>query len=71
MTVLDDVRRLVGGLSPSPVCDACLTERLQLSARQHANHKARELAGRDSFERLKIECSLCGANKLVILKWRA
>ena len=71
MTVLDDVRRLVGGLSPSPVCDACLTERLQLSVRQHANHKTRGLAGREGFERLKSEYSLCGANKLVTLKRRA
>jgi len=71
MAVLDDVRRLVGGLSPSPVCDDCITERLQPSVRQHANQKTRELAGQDGFERLKSECSLCGANKLVILKRRA
>ena len=71
MTVLDDVRRPVGGLSPSPICDDCIAERLQLTVRQHANHKTRELAGADGFERLKGECSLCGATKLVILRRRA
>lgn len=70
MTVLDDVGRFVSGLSPSSVCDDCIAERLQLSVRQHANHKTRELAGQDGFERRKGACALCGATKLVILKRR-
>jgi hypothetical protein len=70
MTVLDDVRRFVGSLSPSPVCDDCIADQLQLSVRQHANHKTRELVGQDGFERLKGNCTLCGADKLVILKRR-
>lgn len=32
MAVLDDMRRLVGSLSPSPVCDDCVTERLRAPA---------------------------------------
>lgn len=68
MTVLDEVRRLIERLSPSPVCDDCIAQRLELSVRQHANHKTRELAGQGGFERRKGECSLCGANKLVIIK---
>ena len=66
MTVLDDVRRLIERLSPEPVCDDCIAERLDLSVRQHANHKTRELAGSDGFERRKDVCTLCGATKLVI-----
>lgn len=68
LTVLDEVRRLIERLSPNPVCDDCITERLELSVRQHANHKTRELSGQDGFERRKGECSLCGADKLVIVK---
>ena len=66
MTVLDDVRALVTRLSPEPVCDDCIAERLGLSIRQHANHKTRELAGSGGFERRKGRCSLCGTEKLVI-----
>ena len=66
MTVLDDVRALVTRLSPEPVCDECIAELLDLSVRQHANHKSRELAGTGGFERRKGRCSLCEADKLVI-----
>lgn len=66
MTVLDDVRALVTRLSPEPVCDDCIVERLDLSMRQHTNHESRELAGIDGFERRKGRCSLCESDKLVI-----
>lgn len=68
MTVLEDVAKLVTRLSPDPVCDDCITQRLALSVRQHANHKTRELAGSNGFERGKDACSLYGETKLVI--WR-
>ena len=66
MTVLNAVRGLVSRLSPDPICDDCITERLGLSVRQHANHKSRELAGTDGFERGKDRCTICGSTKLVI-----
>ncbi|CAM5418946.1 hypothetical protein ACFSUK_20485 [Sphingobium scionense] len=67
MTILDDVERFVSRLSPEPVCDDCIAEKLGLSVRQHANHKTRELAGSNGFERRKDPCSLCGGvTKLVI-----
>jgi hypothetical protein len=68
MTVLDQVRRLIERLSPQPVCDDCISERLGLSVRQHANHKTRELAGTRGFERRKDACAICGATKLVICR---
>ncbi len=68
MTVLDDVRALVARLSPQAVCDDCIADRLGLSVRQHANHKTRELAGSDGFERRKDICDLCESEKLVIRK---
>lgn len=68
MTVLDDVRSFIARLAPDPVCDDCIAERLELSVRQHANHKTRELAGTGGFERRKGRCGLCGSEKLVIRK---
>lgn len=65
MTVLEDVRALIARLSPSPICDDCVAEKLGLSIRQHANHKTRELAGSDGFERRRDVCSICAAEKLV------
>lgn len=68
MTVLGQVRGLIERLSPEPICDDCISERLALSVRQHANHKTRELAGTGGFERQKGACSICGGNKIVIRK---
>lgn len=68
MTVLEDVRALITRLSPDPVCDDCIADRLGLSVRQHANHKTRELAGIGGFERRRDTCRLCGSEKLVIRK---
>ena len=66
MTVLDDVSALITRLSPSPICDDCVAEKLNLSVRQHANHKTRELAGSNGFERRRDICSLCFGEKFFI-----
>lgn len=50
MTVFHDVRALID----------------HLAVRQHANHKTRELAGSNGFERRKDVCSMCFPEKLVI-----
>jgi hypothetical protein len=65
VTVLDAVRALIARLSPEPICDDCIADKLDLSVRQHANRKTRELAGEGGFERTKGECGLCRATKLV------
>ena len=70
MTVLDRVRGLIERLSPEPICDDCISERLGLSVRQHANHKIRELAGTPDFERRKDLCSICRGDKVVIRRLR-
>lgn len=64
--VLDKVRALIERLSPEAICDDCIAERLALTVRQHANHKTRELAGSDGFERRLDPCVICGATKKVI-----
>jgi hypothetical protein len=68
MTVLADVRSLIQRLAPEAICDDCIADRLNLSVRQHANHKTRELAGAQGFRRRKDICALCGGEKLVIAK---
>lgn len=68
MSVLDDVQAFITRLTPDAVCDDCISERLGLTVRQHANHKTRELVGSGGFERQKGLCSLCGSDKLVIRK---
>jgi len=66
MTIADQVRALIERLSPDAICDDCIAERLGLSVRQHANHKTRELAGSDGFERQLGRCSICDGAKKVI-----
>ena len=66
ITVWEQGRKLIERLAPDPICDDCITEKLRLSVRQHANHQTRELAGRDGFERTKDACVICGSDKLVI-----
>ena len=66
MTVLDEVRNLIETMAPDAVCDDCIASLLDLSVRQHANHKTRELAETPGFDRRRNNCSFCGSVKLVI-----
>jgi hypothetical protein len=68
VTVRDDVEAFIARISPQGICDDCIADKLQLSVRQHANHKTRELAGMGGFERRKDVCSFCENHKLVIRK---
>lgn len=40
-TVLDIVRGFIERLSPEPVCDDCIADKLRLSATSQANKKTR------------------------------
>lgn len=68
MSVLEAVGALIARLSPAPICDDCVAEKLDLPSRQHANQKARELTGRNGFERRRDICSICYGEKLVTRK---
>ncbi|MDT9599882.1 hypothetical protein RQX22_13050 [Sphingosinicella sp. GR2756] len=68
MSVLENVRAFVTRISPEAVCDDCISEKLGLTVRQHANHKTRELAGSGGLERRKGICGFCRRDKLVIRK---
>ncbi len=66
MTVLEKVRELIIKKSPMAICDDCIAKKLDLSVRQHANHKTRELAVMPKFDRRIDVCGTCGSTKKVI-----
>ena len=66
MTVLQDVRSLIIDIKPQSICDDCISEKLNLTVRQRANHKTRELAKDKMFTREHNACSVCDSHKLVI-----
>ncbi len=68
MTVLDQVEQLITQRSPKPLCDDCIAIVLNITPRQHANHKTRKLAQSPKFDRRNDICSSCGSTKLVIKK---
>ncbi|RIJ23467.1 hypothetical protein D1224_04165 [Henriciella barbarensis] len=66
MTVLEQVAGRIRTIKPNPICDDCLAAEIQLSVRQHANHKTRELAENPGFRREQSHCSRCGSLKKCI-----
>lgn len=66
MTVLEDVSDFIKARPPNAVCDDCIADGLELTLRQHANHKTRELARQAGFTRHRGVCSICKNTKLVI-----
>lgn len=66
MMVKERVQDYLLEISPKAVCDDCITHKLSLTVRQHANHKTRELEGKLGFDRRSGACSVCGCEKLVI-----
>jgi hypothetical protein len=63
MIVLEDIGRRVSRLSPNPVCDDRIAERLSLSVRQHANQKTRELAGIGGYRRNKASAAFAARRR--------
>ena len=59
----DAVRKLIERLTPEPVCDECIADRLDLADRQDAGIAANELAATSQFERRRDACTLCGITK--------
>lgn len=66
MTVLERVHDFLVQQSPRTICDDCIADRLELTVRQHANHKTRELAHKPTFKREIGPCAICKAEKKVI-----
>ena len=66
MTVRDEVSALIARLGGAAICDDCIAKTLGLTIRQHANHKTRELAGTNGYERRLDACTMCGTIKKVI-----
>ncbi|RHW16853.1 hypothetical protein D1610_14165 [Sphingomonas gilva] len=56
----DKIKGLITVIAPEPICDACIVERLGLSALHQASHRTRELARSRGFERCQDACGTCG-----------
>jgi hypothetical protein len=63
VTVLQQVRALIIARTPQAICDDCIAAKLNLSVRQHANHKTRELEKLPRYDRRVQVCSVCGSEK--------
>ncbi|MDH7972871.1 hypothetical protein QH494_11805 [Sphingomonas sp. AR_OL41] len=64
----DRVHALIDRLSPAPICDHCVAERLALDSVEAANIKVREVVGTGGFERRRDVCSLCSEERIVTRK---
>lgn len=67
-TIARQIERLIVRLDGAAVCDACVTDRLNLSVPSQANVVTRALGGQRGFERCKDACALCGSTRTVIRK---
>ena len=67
-TILERVRGLIERLTPQPICDECVAEKLDLPWTAQTNQAARELAGVDGFERRSDICAICGRPRVVVAR---
>ena len=65
-TIAGQIERLIVRLDGAAACDACVTDRLNLSVTAQANVVTCALGGTRGFERQKDECTLCGSARTVI-----
>jgi hypothetical protein len=66
--ILDVVRRWVERLAPTPVCDDCLAERIEMARAEDIGPAVGELVATRDFARERGTCGLCGENRAVIRK---
>jgi hypothetical protein len=67
---LDRVRQFVERVAPLPLCEGCLTERLEDVPAEEVHLSLSELAVERGFDRLRAVCGLCGHDELAIQKLR-
>lgn len=65
-TIAERVEALVRRMDGAPLCDECITDRLDLSSVSQASVATGAAAGVGGFERLKEPCGLCGEPRHVI-----
>lgn len=65
-TIAGQIEALIMRLEGAAVCDACVTDRLNLSVPAQANVVTRALGGERGYERKKDPCVLCGRVRTVI-----
>lgn len=65
MNIVEKIRAFIIRLSPAPVCDPCVAERLELQ-QPYVAKVMRELAGQAGFETRVDQCALCSVDKRVV-----
>jgi len=66
LSISGRVEALVRRMDGAPLCDECITDRLDLSSLAQAAIVTGTAGGTNGFERLKGPCSLCGEARIVI-----
>lgn len=64
MTIAAQIEALIQRLDGIAICDDCITDRLNLSVRSHANVVTRSLGGGRGYVREKRPCGLCSSIKV-------
>jgi hypothetical protein len=64
MAIAGQIEALIQRLDGVAICDDCVTDRLNLSARSQANVVTRSLGGANGFRREKQSCGLCSSIKV-------
>lgn len=65
-TIAGQIQRLVEDLGGVPICDDCITDRLDLSVRSQANAVTRVIGKEGVFTRAKCRCGSCTREKVAI-----
>jgi len=65
-SIADRVEALVRRMDGTPLCDECITDRLDLSSMAQASVATSTFSGVGGFERLRERCGLCGEQRHVI-----
>ncbi len=59
------VEAMIRRMDGAPICDECITDRLDLSSVAQASAATHAASGANGFERVRAVCSLCGNTALV------
>lgn len=65
-SIAERVEAIIRRMEGTPLCDECITDRLDLSSVAQASAATGAAGGVGGFERLKAACGLCGEQRHVI-----
>lgn len=66
MALFHKTRSLVTRLSPEPICDDCIADKLDIADISEVIIKTTELATNMGFEKINASCGICDQRKRVM-----